>query len=149
MCPADAVQIVSWEDAAAALRAVRTAVFIREQQVPEALEWDQFDAVSVHVLAVNNTGQPIGTARLLPDGHIGRVAVLKEWRGQGLGSALLTKLLQILIKRRQFVARLHAQTSAIPFYKKFGFQVVGEEFMEAGISHVRMTLSVEESTLTI
>lgn len=146
---ADAVQIVSWEEAATALRAVRTAVFIREQQIPEELEWDQFDAVSVHALAVNNTGQPVGTARLLPDGHIGRMAVLKEWRGQGLGSALLTTLLRVLIKRRQFEAQLHAQTSAIPFYKKFGFQVVGKEFMEAGIPHVKMTLSIKQSTLII
>ena len=140
---ADAVQIVSWEEAATALRVVRTAVFIREQQVPEELEWDQFDAVSVHALAVNNAGQPVGTARLLPDGHIGRMAVLKEWRGQGLGSALLTKLLQVLVKRRQFQAQLHAQTSAILFYKKFGFEIVGEEFIEAGIPHVKMTLSIK------
>ncbi|UJP07893.1 MAG: GNAT family N-acetyltransferase [Nitrosomonas sp.] len=146
---ADAVQIVSWEEAATALRAVRTAVFIREQQIPEELEWDQFDAVSVHALAVNNASQPVGTARLLPDGHIGRMAVLKEWRGQGLGSALLTTLLRVLIKRRQFEAQLHAQTSAIPFYKKFGFQVVGKEFMEAGIPHVKMTLSIKQSTLII
>lgn len=75
---ADAVQIVSWEEAATALRVIRTAVFIREQQVPEELEWDQFDAVSVHALAINNAGQPVGTARLLPDGHIGRMAVLKN-----------------------------------------------------------------------
>jgi len=146
---ADAVQIVSWEEAATALRAVRTAVFIREQQIPEELEWDQFDAVSVHALAVNNAGQPVGTARLLPNGHIGRMAVLKEWRGQGLGSALLTTLLRVLIKRRQFEVQLHAQTSAIPFYKKFGFQVVGKEFMEAGIPHVKMTLSIKQSTLII
>lgn len=146
---ANTIKIVSWEEAATVLRAVRTAVFIREQQVPEELEWDQFDAVSVHVLAVNNVGQPVGTARLLPDGHIGRMAVLKEWRGQGLGSALLTKLLQVLIKRHQFEAKLHAQTSAIPFYKKFGFQIVGEEFMEAGIPHVKMMLSLKESALII
>ena len=140
---ADAIQIVSWEEAATALRVIRTTVFIREQQVPEELEWDQFDAVSVHALAINNAGQPMGTARLLPDGHIGRMAVLKEWRGQGLGSALLTKLLQVLVKRRQFQAQLHAQTSAIPFYKKFGFEIVGEEFIEAGIPHVKMTLSIK------
>ena len=143
------IRIVNWEDEASALRMIRTAVFIHEQRVPEDLEWDQFDAVSVHVLALNNAGQPVGTARLLPDGHIGRMAVLKEWRGQGLGSALLTTLLQILIRRRQFEAQLHAQTSAIPFYKKFGFQVVGEEFMEAGIPHVKMMLSLKESALII
>lgn len=140
---ADAVQIVSWEEAATTLRVIRTAVFIREQQVPEELEWDQFDAISVHALAMNDAEQPVGTARLLPDGHIGRMAVLKEWRGQGLGSALLTRLLQVLVKRHQFQAQLHAQKSAIPFYKKFGFEIVGGEFIEAGIPHVKMTLSIK------
>lgn len=136
---ADTVQIVSWEEASPALRAIRTAVFIHEQHVPEELEWDEFDAISVHVLAINTAGQPVGTARLLPDGRIGRMAVLKEWRRQGYGAAMLKRLLQALIKQHQFEAQLHAQTSAIAFYKKFGFRIMGREFMEAGIPHVKMT----------
>jgi len=140
MCHVEAVQVVSWQQTAPSLREIRTAVFIREQRVPEELEWDEFDAVSVHVLAFNAAGQPVGTARLLPDGHIGRMAVLKEWRGQGLGGAMLQKLLQELMKQHRQEARLNAQTSAVPFYEKFGFRVLGEEFMEAGIAHVKMTL---------
>ncbi|MBV6447723.1 GNAT family N-acetyltransferase [Nitrosomonas sp.] len=136
----DLIQVVSWEEAEPALRAIRTIVFIHEQQVPEAMEWDEFDAISVHLLACDAAGQPVGTARLLPDGHIGRMAVLKEWRGQGFGSAMLRKLLQELTRRHQQKAQLNAQTNAVPFYEKFGFQVLGEEFMEAGIPHVKMTL---------
>ena len=137
----DLIQVVRWEEAEPALRVIRTAVFIHEQHVPEAMEWDEFDAISIHLLACNTIGQPVGTARLLPDGHIGRMAVLKEWRGQGFGSAMLRRLLQELTLRRQQKAQLNAQSSAVPFYEKFGFKVLGEEFMEAGIPHVKMTFS--------
>lgn len=140
---ADLIQVVLWEEAEPALRAIRTAVFIHEQHVPEALEWDEFDTISVHLLAYDTAEQPVGTARLLPDGHIGRMAVLKEWRGQGFGSAMLCKLLQELQRRHQRKAQLNAQTCAVPFYEKFGFRVSGEEFMEAGIPHVKMTLSLK------
>ncbi|MBS0423369.1 MAG: GNAT family N-acetyltransferase [Proteobacteria bacterium] len=139
----DLIQVVRWEEAESVLRAIRTAVFIHEQHVPEAMEWDEFDVISVHLLARDAAGQPVGTARLLPDGHIGRMAVLKEWRGQGFGSAMLRKLLQELMQRHQQKAQLNAQTSAVPFYEKFGFRVLGEEFMEAGIPHVKMTLSLQ------
>jgi len=138
----DLIQVVHWGEAEPALRTIRTAVFIHEQHVPEAMEWDEFDAISVHLLAHDTAGQPVGTARLLPDGHIGRMAVLKEWRGQGIGSAMLRKLLQELTQRHQRKVLLNAQTSAVPFYEKFGFRVLGEEFMEAGIPHVKMTLSL-------
>lgn len=134
------IRIVSWNHEAPALRAIRTAVFIQEQQVPEALEWDELDAVSVHALALDAAGQPIGTARLLPDGHIGRMAVLKPWRGQGFGAALLQVLLEELRQRQQKKAMLNAQTYAVPFYQKFGFNVCSEEFMDAGILHVKMEL---------
>ena len=137
----DLIQVVRWEEAEPALRVIRTAVFIHEQHVPEAMEWDEFDATSIHLLACNTIGQPVGTARLLTDGHIGRMAVLKEWRGRGFGSAMLRKLLQELTLRRQQRAQLNAQSSAVPFYEKLGFKVLGEEFMEAGIPHVKMTFS--------
>lgn len=139
----DLIRVVRWEEAEPALRVIRTAVFIHEQHVPEVLEWDEFDVISVHLLARDAAGQPVGTARLLPDGHIGRMAVLKEWRGQGIGSAMLHKLLQEMMRRHQHEAQLNAQTSAVPFYEKFGFRVSGEEFMEAGIPHVKMTLSLK------
>lgn len=132
------VRIVSWEDEVFTLRAIRTAVFIHEQRVPENLEWDEFDAISLHVLAFNPDGQPVGTARLLPDGHIGRMAVLKEWRGKGYGSAVLQRILEELRNRHSQKAMLNAQTTAVKFYEKFGFHAYGEEFMEANIPHIKM-----------
>jgi len=134
------IRIVSWQDEAPVLRIIRTTVFIREQQIPEDLEWDEFDLISMHVLALSSDGQLIGTARLLPSGYIGRMAVLKEWRGKGFGSAMLQRILEELRNRGMQKAMLNAQTIAIKFYEKFGFQVYGEEFIEAGIPHVKMIL---------
>lgn len=140
MCGPYRICVVNWQDEAVALRDIRTAVFIYEQQVPEDLEWDEFDPVSLHVLALNSNDQPIGTARLLPDGHIGRMAVLREWRGKGIGSAMLQRILEESSHRGMQKAMLNAQIAAIKFYEKFGFQVSGEEFMEAGIPHIKMIL---------
>lgn len=140
MCGPYRICVVNWQDEAVALRDIRTAVFIYEQQVPEDLEWDEFDPVSLHVLALNSNDQPIGTARLLPDGHIGRMAVLKEWRGKGIGSAMLQRILEESSHRGMQKVMLNAQMAAIKFYEKFGFQVSGEEFMEAGIPHIKMIL---------
>ena len=137
------ILIVTWEDEAITLRAIRTVVFIHEQCVPEKLEWDEFDAISAHVLAFNSDRQPVGTARLLPNGYIGRMAVLKEWRGKGYGSAMLQRILEELKKRRSQKAMLNAQTTAVKFYEKFGFHASGEEFMEAGIPHVKMILLIQ------
>lgn len=134
------IRMVRWQDEASVLRIIRTAVFIHEQQIPEDLEWDEFDLISMHVLALNSDEQPIGTARLLPDGHIGRMAVLKEWRGKGLGTAMLLRILEELRNRHMQKAILNAQTTAIKFYEKFGFQVLGKEFTEAEIPHVKMIL---------
>ena len=134
------IRMVRWQDEASVLRIIRTTVFIHEQRIPEDLEWDDFDLVSMHVLALNSDEPPIGTARLLPDGHIGRMAVLKEWRGKGLGTAMLLRILEELRNRRIQKAILNAQTTAIKFYEKFGFQVSGKEFTEAEIPHVKMIL---------
>ena len=123
------------------LRNIRTTVFIREQQVPVDLEWDEFDMISTHFLVFNNHREAVGTARLLPDGHIGRMAVLKEWRGKGYGSAILKKILKELRARHMQKAMLNAQISAVKFYERFGFQQVsGEKFFEAGIPHVKMRI---------
>src|SRR5262245_27217944 len=83
------VRIMAWREALPLARAVRERVFIDEQKVPRELEWDEWDERSDHALALGPRGEPIGTARLLPDGRIGRMAVLKEWRGKGVGAALL------------------------------------------------------------
>ena len=136
------IHIVDWQNDASSLRAVREAVFIHEQHVPKELEWDEFDPVSTHVLAINSIGEPIGAARLLQDGHIGRMAVLKAWRGQGIGCAMLQRLLDESRQRKITEVMLNAQVTAKAFYAKFGFQKIGEEFMEAGIPHVCMFLKL-------
>lgn len=122
-----------------ALAAVRRSVFIEEQGVPETLEWDEFDAVSTHWLAVQTDGTPVGCARLLPDGHIGRMAVLPAWRGQGIGRALLEAALSHARANGVRIARLSAQIHAAGFYRRAGFTVEGESYVEAGILHVAMT----------
>lgn len=136
------IRILRWEDEASLIQIVRTAVFIQEQHVPAELEWDEFDETSMHVLACDARGQPIGTARLLPDGHIGRMAVLKEWRRQGIGSAILQKVLKEMISQGMHKAILNAQVTAVGFYQKFGFQIAGNEFMDAEIPHVQMFLQL-------
>ncbi len=133
-----------WSVLAAAARQVREQVFIVEQKVPVALEWDANDAVSRHVVAYDATGTPIGTGRLLPDGHIGRMAVLPAWRGKGVGRALLERLLESAQIAGQQHLVLHAQTQAAEFYRKTGFVQTGETFMEAGIPHVLMQRSPDK-----
>ncbi|WON74923.1 GNAT family N-acetyltransferase [Nitrosospira sp. Is2] len=132
------VRLASWHNDSAALKLVREAVFIREQGISVELELDTLDAECIHILAADAMLHPIGTARLLPDGTIGRMAVLKEWRRQGVGSALMEKLLDEAKDRQVRQVTLNAQVYVTAFYRKLGFQAVGEEFMEAGISHVRM-----------
>jgi predicted GNAT family N-acyltransferase len=140
--PQYTIRLVGWSDAQGQLAAVRRAVFIEEQGVAETLEWDGLDAESVHALAQDPTGAPVGTARLLPDGRIGRMAVLPLWRGKGVGSALLATLLAEAQRRGLSLVRLHAQVHAAPFYERFGFVREGEVFMEAGIPHVGMVRSL-------
>lgn len=132
------VRWVDWRGASEPLRHVRRLVFIEEQQVPEALEWDEWDGRCLHVLAQTHAGDPVGTGRLLPDGHIGRMAVLRAWRGQGVGSALLQELLAMAREEGHDVARLNAQTQALAFYERFGFVAEGPEFLDAGIAHRHM-----------
>lgn len=126
------------------LRAVREPVFIVEQQVPEELEWDEADPLSVHVLARDADGTPIGTARLTPDHRIGRMAVLQAWRGRGVGAAMLNALIQRARELGYPELELHAQTHALGFYERHGFNAFGEEFDEAGIAHRRMRRRLEQ-----
>ena len=135
------IRIADWLDDGAAVSAIRDIVFIQEQQVPVELEWDGVDADCIHVLAFSGE-KPIGTARLQLDGHIGRMAVLKDWRNQGVGSAMLQRLLEEIRDRDIRYAVLNAQIAAAGFYRRFGFQAEGEEFMDAGIPHVRMVLKI-------
>ena len=136
---------VDWESGQQALRAVREAVFVREQSVPPALEWDEYDPVSQHVVA-DADGVPIGTGRLLPDGHIGRMAVLAPWRGRGVGSALLRALLQLAEEAGHPRVMLSAQAHAQGFYRRFGFASQGQPYVEAGIEHVAMSRALDPVT---
>lgn len=127
-----------WADDAAQLAAIRRTVFIDEQGVPEALEWDEQDAAAVHLLALADDGSPIGCARLLPDAHIGRMAVLPAWRGRGVGRALLAAAEDEARARGHAVVALSAQTHAAGFYARAGYVAVGEVYEEAGIPHIAM-----------
>jgi predicted GNAT family N-acyltransferase len=131
------VRLADWSADRKILRSLREEVFIREQSVPADMEWDEFDERSHHVVAVAD-GIPIGTGRLLPDGHIGRMAVLRKWRGQGAGSALLAALIDTARERGLSRVMLNAQIQALPFYLRHGFCAEGEEFLDAGIAHRRM-----------
>jgi len=131
------IRLADWSRDRALLRALREEVFIREQAVPAHLEWDEFDTLSRHVVAIFD-GIPIGTGRLLSDGHIGRMAVLRDWRRQGVGSALLTALMDTARELGMSRVMLNAQIQALPFYLLHGFHVEGEEFLDAGIPHLRM-----------
>nr|WP_315898559.1 GNAT family N-acetyltransferase [Vannielia litorea] len=134
------MKIAPTEDFAACM-AVRIAVFVKEQGVPAKLENDALDAGARHLLATRD-GRPVGTARVMHEGKtgkIGRVCVLKELRGTGLGLALMQAALDKLrgmggIERVQ----LGAQTSALPFYTRLGFAPFGEVFDSVGIPHVMM-----------
>lgn len=137
-----ALRTVAWAREQAKLRAVRIAVFVIEQNIPEELEWDEHDATSVHVLAEDAAGTPVGCGRLLPDGHIGRLAVLSDWRGRGVGAALLERLTDLARERGDTRVLLNAQVQAMPFYARFGYEPVGAPFEEAGIPHQTMARSI-------
>ncbi|MFC1610060.1 GNAT family N-acetyltransferase [Myxococcota bacterium] len=134
------VERVSFVDAEEAIRLVRQAVFVIEQKVPIELEWDGSDRVCQHVVAWDEQENPIGTGRLTPEDHIGRMAVLESWRGRGVGHALMQELMQVAFEQGRPSLALNAQTYAVPFYERYGFVAEGEEFMEAGIPHRRMVL---------
>jgi predicted GNAT family N-acyltransferase len=131
---------VTWHDAEPLLRTVREAVFIREQGVSAELEWDGLDADSHHVLALSNAGQAIGCGRILPNAHIGRIAVMLEWRGKKVGTALLEGLLAYASNRHFPEVDIDAQVQALPFYERLGFVAEGDVFMDANIPHRKMRL---------
>lgn len=137
------VKLVDWVDAEPLIRPVRETVFIHEQAVPEELEWDGLDPQCAHVLAWNDQGDAIGTARMQANGTIGRMAVLKDWRGRGAGRALLEALLDCAVRQGLTRVTLSAQTHAIGFYERAGFHVVGELFIDAGIPHRKMVKELQ------
>ena len=132
------VRLVDWSGSEPVLMPIRTQVFVIEQGVPVALEKDGRDGDCVHALAESVAGEPIGTGRLMPDGRIGRMAVLASWRGRGVGAAILDALMAEARRRGFREAHLHAQSHAKAFYLRHGFIVEGPEYQEAGIAHVGM-----------
>lgn len=138
-----AIHVADWKKDKSSLQTIRRRVFIEEQQVPEALEWDEYDSTSTHFLVTLGQSE-IATARLKPDGQIGRMAVLPQYRQRGIGAALLTFVLQYARESGFGQCYLHAQTSAIAFYEKQGFTAQGDVFYEADIPHRLMTLKLTE-----
>lgn len=132
------IELGDWTTVGKQAREVRTEVFLVEQKVPVELEWDDMDDVSLHAIARDAAGNVLGTGRLLPDGHIGRMAVYRHARGHGIGGAILTALMQAARQRALSEVRLNAQTHARGFYERFGFESEGEEFPDAGIPHLHM-----------
>lgn len=130
------ITVVDWLSTEA-LRDIRKHVFIDEQGVPEELEWDSDDQHATHFLMCAQ-GQPLGTARLLDDGHIGRVAILPAWRGQGLGEHLMRNVMAHARQRGMTTLLLSAQLQATPLYQRLGFIRCSDEYLEAGILHVAM-----------
>jgi predicted GNAT family N-acyltransferase len=135
------IELLDWESARAQASRIRLAVFVEEQRVPAEIEMDEHDAASVHALAYLD-GAAVGTGRLLPDGHIGRMAVLKAQRGRGVGAAILVRLIEEARRRGMRAAVLSAQTHALGFYRKHGFEARGAVYMEAGIPHQEMRLEL-------
>lgn len=133
--------IGTWAELGDAAYAIRYEVFVCEQGVPLEMERDEADETSIHALALKD-GVPVATGRLLADGHIGRIAVVKAWRGAGVGRQLTQGLIEEARKRGFTEVVLHAQTSAEGFYNKLGFLPQGAVFMEAGIPHQQMALSL-------
>jgi len=147
------IELTDWAAARAEASGIRRTVFVQEQGVPEELELDEHDALCLHALARDETGRAIGTARLLPPerhdghvvGHVGRMAVLRPWRGRGIGGALLERLIAAAAARGDTELALSAQTHALAFYRAHGFAEEGDEFLEAGIRHRTMRRRLQPS----
>ena len=134
------IRIADWNNDNVCLTKIRRLVFIEEQHVPEELEWDEEDNTSTHfIVTIDN--KAVATARLKPDGQIGRMAVLAEYRNQGIGHQLLDFVLQHAVSSGLKQVYLHAQVTAIPFYEKQGFTATGDIFYEANIPHREMSLN--------
>ena len=137
------IQLLEWTRAKPLAQPIRTQVFIQEQQLPESEEWDRWDDFSVHALAIIE-GVAAGTARLTRDGKIGRMAVHKNYRQQGIGSTMLLRLINEARDRGLQTLSLNAQSHAQHFYAKHGFKAIGDTFLEVGIAHITMQLHLKD-----
>ena len=136
----------SWDELKDGAAALRTEVFVEEQEIPQELEWDEHDAKALHALVLNKLGQPVATGRLLqPEpkrAQVGRMAVSKPLRGGNLGRMVINALIEAARQRGNHDVILHAQCSAEGFYRRLGFKAHGEVFQDAGIDHIEMTLKL-------
>lgn len=139
------IECLAWPQAEQWAAPIRIEVFVDEQGVPAHLELDDADSDCTHVLAFDRDGQAIATARLMPDGRIGRMAVRQAWRGQGVGSALLHALLEQAARQGMARVYLHAQHQACGFYARHGFIQDGAGYLEAGIPHQTMVLELPDA----
>lgn len=132
----------SWDELQNDAKLIREQVFIQEQNIPVAEEWDAQDAISLHFV-VYDQDKPIATARLLQNNSIGRVAVLKSYRGQGIGKLLMLQIIQRAKNKQRKFLKLSSQVHAIQFYAALGFTVQGEEYLDCGIPHIDMYLKLD------
>jgi len=133
------IKIVDFDKNLSEIKDIRTKVFIEEQNVPTELEWDEFDRDAVHILTYFDN-KAVGTARLLRDGHIGRMAVLIDFRNRGIGKNMLNFMIELAHKKLMTNIQLSAQEHAIGFYEKQGFFISSDVYMDAGIPHYDMKL---------
>ena len=140
------IQSDDWARLAADAKPIREQVFIQEQHISPEDEWDADDATALHAVLFDREGRPLGNARLLQPSpsmaKVGRMAVLKDVRGQGIGSRLLKALLRCAQERDHQEVRLSAQKSAEKFYAAHGFCPIGAPFDEVGIPHIEMKLDL-------
>ena len=136
------VELMPWEQAEPVAAPLRFAIFVGEQNVPAGIELDDMDQQSLHAIAYDEAGKAIGTGRLLPQGKIGRMAVVKEWRRRGVGAELLEALVGEARRRGFSEVSLSAQLQAAEFYRSHGFVAEGKVYEEAGILHQMMKRSL-------
>lgn len=136
------VQSGHWDKLEQDAKFIRKQVFIIEQNIPEEEEWDDQDMISQHFV-IYDQDQPIATARLLQNNSVGRVAVLKAYRGQGIGRMIMLEIIRQAHQQDRTFLQLSSQVHAISFYEKLGFSIQGDAYDECGIPHIKMQLVIE------
>ncbi|WP_019383750.1 GNAT family N-acetyltransferase [Acinetobacter venetianus] len=131
----------SWDQLQQDAKLIRKLVFISEQNISEQDEWDDQDAISQHFV-VYDQNQPIATARLLANNSVGRVAVLKAYRGQGIGRLIMLEIIAYAQAQKRPSLQLSSQVHAVSFYEKLGFSIQGDEYDECGIPHIEMVMPI-------
>lgn len=136
------INAVNWQQAEVYLREVRTIVFIQEQLVAPDLEWDEIDSSALHLLAMCGN-QAVGCLRIIHYEKVGRMAVLKPWRGSGIGRMLLNEAVCLCRQHGSKQIAISAQKHAIHFYEQAGFNIISKEYLDANILHVDMRLDLD------